>query len=290
LLESTAKDWGAPGKDYEWGSGVVDGLAFVAQAGGDTTSALSYPTHEYVTGSVGNNGSWTHQFTVTDLSVPIAATVIINGQRKCIRTFFGCAYEWSPDLDVEIRDPNGQQIALSECAAGLECGYGRQETPHAMPTVIGVYTLRVYPFSGSPNNGKGGSFAVDVAYGPVVASPPPPPSPPPGTNVHVGDLDATTSSAKNTWGTTVTIRVHTAAEAPQAGAVVTAHWTGGTSVQCTTDASGACSVGRSGLSKRQTSITLTVDNVSASGATYDAAANHDPDGDSNGTSISVAKP
>jgi hypothetical protein len=46
----------------------------------------------------------------------------------------------------------------------------------ARPAVAGPYTLRVYAFTGSPNNGKGGSFSADVSQGPlVVGSAPPPP-------------------------------------------------------------------------------------------------------------------
>jgi hypothetical protein len=40
----------------------------------------------------------------------------------------------------------------------------------------------------------------------------------------------------------------------------------------------------------RTSATFTVTNVAAGGLTYSASANHDPDGDSNGTSITMLKP
>jgi hypothetical protein len=38
-----------------------------------------------------------------------------------------------------------------------------------------------------------------------------------------------------------------------------------------------------------TSVTYTVNNVTASGFTYDPASNTDPDGDSNGTAITIMK-
>ena len=44
------------------------------------------------------------------------------------------------------------------------------------------------------------------------------------------------------------------------------------------------------LSKSKTSVTFTVTNVTASGATYVSSSNGDPDGDSNGTTITVNKP
>jgi hypothetical protein len=44
------------------------------------------------------------------------------------------------------------------------------------------------------------------------------------------------------------------------------------------------------LSKSKTSVTFTATNVMASGATYLPSSNGDPDGDSNGTTITVLKP
>jgi hypothetical protein len=73
------------------------------------------------------------------------------------------------------------------------------------------------------------------------------------------------------------------------GAVVTGQWTGKTTVQCTTNANGRCTVSNR-YGKAKASVTLKITNVQLAGATYDATANHDPDGDSDGTSIVVARP
>lgn len=117
---------------------------------------------------------------------------------------------------------------------------------------------------------------------PAPAPPPPPPATPP--TVHIGDLDGGPKGAK----VFVQIWVHDASHNPVAGATVSLAW-GGASGQpsCVTDASGSCTVHTNNLSS-PASLTLTVTGVSASGATYDAAANHDPDGDSSGTSITVS--
>jgi hypothetical protein len=40
----------------------------------------------------------------------------------------------------------------------------------------------------------------------------------------------------------------------------------------------------------RTSVSFTVNNLSKTGYTYQPSANHDPDGDSNGTTIAVKKP
>jgi serine protease AprX len=175
-MTATAEDWGPPGKDDDWGAGLVDAKAFVSRLLGGTDAGAAYPTHTRVTGSVPNNGSTTVPITVpsSGLGTPLSVTVTLAGQPVC---YYGClVVEWSPDLDVELLDPSGAVVDSSACALDDPCGIGRQETVTARPAVAGTYTLRVYAFTGSPNNGKGGSFSADVSQGPlVVGSAPPPP-------------------------------------------------------------------------------------------------------------------
>ena len=108
--------------------------------------------------------------------------------------------------------------------------------------------------------------------------------------LHVGDLDRASTIQQNAWTATVTITVHTSSHGPLANAVVSAAWSGGSTGSCTTSASGRCAVSRSGIPKNTGSVTLTVTNVVLGTFVYKPASNHDPDGDSNGTTISVAKP
>jgi hypothetical protein len=120
----------------------------------------------------------------------------------------------------------------------------------------------------------------------VAAAPPPNP-------IHVGDLDRTATSAGKNWTARVTIRVHNAAEGGIAGASVTGTWSDGTSgtVTCTTTAAGACTVQKTKLPKASVaSVSFTVTAVTLAGSTYVPAANHDPDGDSTGTTIVVFRP
>ena len=51
---------------------------------------------------------------------------------------------------------------------------------------------------------------------------------------------------------------------------------------------GWCTV-TSDLLKSQSSVGLTVAGISSTGSTYTPTANHDPDGDSNGTTLVIAK-
>ena len=179
-LHSTAHDFGPTGADPDWGWGSLDAHAFIASVAG-TQGGAAQPDHLLLSGSVGNFGFWSQTFTVDpeDVGSPIAITLLIDGQAECTLELLPgwCfAYEWSPDLDTRLRDPNGAEIALSTCVAGTMCGLvGHQETLLADASLAGTYTLEVWPYGGSPNDGKGGTFTADVFVGaPTGASPPPP--------------------------------------------------------------------------------------------------------------------
>ncbi len=232
LIEGTAQDRGPNGKDNDWGAGLLDGYAVVAQASGAASyTATAFPTYSRTTGTVNNNGIWTYDFTVASsaLNVPIAAMITIEGDLVCVFPWFNpdcLAWEWGPDLEARMRAPNGAIIAESTCALGEECGIGRQETLHAMPTTAGTYRIEVYPFSGDPNNGQGGSFSVDLSRGPVASGPPPPGNQPPfasaGTDHSVADDDGNGSEDASLDG---------AASSDPDGTIVSYVWSeGGTQI------------------------------------------------------------
>ena len=82
---------------------------------------------------------------------------------------------------------------------------------------------------------------------------------------------------------------------PLNGATVTGSWSrsGLLSDTCTTGdlgGNGTCIVMLTGIRKGTKSVSFTVTGVTKGGVTYDAARNHDPDGDSNGTTITVRRP
>ncbi len=174
-LTGTAEDWGPPGKDVDWGAGLLDVKAFVSAMQGGSDPGTSFPTHQRVTGTVPNNGSTEVPITVGagDLGQPLAITITLDGQAVC--SFSCLVVEWSPDLDVELLAPDGSVVAASTCTLGDACGIGRQETLGIRPAVAGTYRLRVYGWTGSPNNGQGGPFAADISRGPLGGTAPPPP-------------------------------------------------------------------------------------------------------------------
>jgi len=113
---------------------------------------------------------------------------------------------------------------------------------------------------------------------------------PSGDTMHVGDLDGSTTSSGNSWRATVTVTIHDANHEPVSGATVAFSWSGGYSASATcTTVSGACSASTPLIRKRYGSVTFAVSDVGGS-LSYSEPDNHDPDGDSTGTSITVTKP
>jgi serine protease AprX len=113
--------------------------------------------------------------------------------------------------------------------------------------------------------------------------------------MHVGDLDATVSVGANSWSTTVEVTVHDANHTPLDGATVVGSWTGVVlaSDTCTTGelgGIGTCIFLAPSIGLKKKSVAFTVTSVTASGRTYQASANHDPDGSSNGTRITATRP
>lgn len=147
------------------------------------------------------------------------------------------------------------------------------------PTASGIHT-----FTYKANDGATDSNTATVTVT-VDAAPPP-------TTMHVGDLDGSSSTlGRGAWRATVSASVHDVNHAALSGATVTGLWSGGASGpgSCTTDATGQCSIASASIANSKKNATFTVTSVT-NGLTYAATDNHDADGDSNGTAITVKKP
>jgi PKD repeat protein len=106
--------------------------------------------------------------------------------------------------------------------------------------------------------------------------------------VHVGDLDGVKDVHKNSWTASVTIAVHDGGHRVAVNARVDGVWSSGGSGSCTVDSSGTCTIATS-IPISKASVTFTVQSVSLGIATYEAARNHDIDGETNGTNITVTR-
>jgi hypothetical protein len=109
--------------------------------------------------------------------------------------------------------------------------------------------------------------------------------------MHIGNLDGSSIRNGPTWQPVVTITVLDYKQDPVNGVTVAGAWSNGESGlgTCMTTSNGMCQVIGNAIRNRYSPVTFTVDIVSGGTLTYKQADNTDPDGDSNGTTISVSR-
>ena len=107
---------------------------------------------------------------------------------------------------------------------------------------------------------------------------------------HIGDLDASSRRMFGRfWEAKITFTVHDSWHDPVAGAWVYGLFSDGSSLfKCSTDGNGKCTV--YGYQYWLKCLTFTVTDLWHGSLVYDPAQNQDPDGDSDGTSITVCRP
>jgi Beta-propeller repeat len=187
------------------------------------------------------------------------------------------------EIFVSSLDPSGSQLrySVTEFSATANDGHGI-----ALGPGDDIF------FTGA-KNAPSDLYAARLSEssGPLPTPTPTPTPPPPSTTLHVGDLDGSASGSR-TWKASVSVLVHDAGHQPLANVTVRGAWSNGAtgSSQCVTGSDGTCTLTKSSLSRFVSSVTFTVSNLSKSGYSYTSSINHDPDGDSNGTSILVSRP
>ena len=109
------------------------------------------------------------------------------------------------------------------------------------------------------------------------------------TASHIGNLEGSSTIVKNKWTATIEVQVHDNLETPVANATVTGNFTSGTtgSEACTTASNGLCLIEKDGIRAGIEQVEFTITDITHSSLVYNSAANHDLDGDSDGTSITV---
>jgi bacillolysin len=109
--------------------------------------------------------------------------------------------------------------------------------------------------------------------------------------MHVGDLDGASANNGKTWTATATVQIDDEGHGPVGGATVTGVWTGGASgaSSCVSGANGRCSISATGIAKKSANATFSVTGVAHATHVYAPGSNHDPEGDSSGTAITVAR-
>ena len=225
----------------------------------------------YVTNA---DGSGTRLFSDSAYSRPAWFGPGTGGNQPPVAAFTSSCSGLTCAFTSTSTDPDGS-ISASSWTFG-DGGTSTAQNPSYTYAAGGTYTVTL---TVTDNQG-----ATNSASNRVTVTAPPPPA------IHVGNLDGSTSNDGPTWSATVAITVQDSTQALVSGATVTGNWSDGSSVTCATDASGTCGVTLPGVLKRVGAVTFTVTGVVLAGRVYDSSANQDPDGDSNGTSITVTKP
>jgi hypothetical protein len=203
--------------------------------------------------------------TVTDPGAPIDGTY---------RVLVGAGDDGAVDK-VELAIDGGTSVDITANVAGEFYFYDWDTTGVA----DGTHTLRSRATDDSGRTAV--STPVEVTVENIVD--------PPVAGLHVGDLDGSATSGLFNWTAVVEIAVHDGDEQGVAGAAVRGTWGGGAkgSGYCTTDGSGRCRISKW---SRKGSVSFTVGTVTHPTLAYRPDDNHDPDGDSDGTTITVPQP
>ena len=188
-----------------------------------------------------------------------------------------------PD-DIQARTPANTYVSLNT-ATWVTIATGPGGVNQAITTRFLVIFAQNSPHS--PGNATSSPIVYRINGGPPVA---PAPSPPGVLPSHIADLDrSSAASGASNWTATVDILVYDNLNGPVLGAVVAGNFSSGGSSSCTTAANGRCTVTSSNIGNATASVTWTVSNITGANISY-APPNSDPDGDSNGTTISITKP
>jgi PKD repeat protein len=210
-----------------------------------------------VTDNSGANGS---QSTTVTVNVPPVASLTSS----C--SGLACSFDGSASVD-----PGGGTIVSHAWSLGDNTTASGAMASHTY-AAFGTYTvlLRV-----TDNGGAVSDQATSV----TLTQP----------GMHVGDLDGASTNEAGSWTASATIAVHGDNHELVDHATVSGSWNDGIPRSCTTNASGLCTVVKSGILKKTSSVSFTVTSVVRATFAYRPQFNHDTDGDSSGTAIAVTQ-
>jgi subtilisin len=264
-LRSTADDLGAAGWDPQYGYGLVD-------AGEAAVS--SEPVTDVGITAVDAPGSAV-QGDVVDTNVTVA-NVGTEDVTSDINVTLASDSATPSDTSDDIT------IGTQTVSGGLTAGTSATLTFSWDTTsvVVGDHILSAsHDLSDADSNNDSESAMVSVQET--------------ASSMHVGDLDGSThvKGKSGKWEAFVSVTIHDENHNTVAEATVSGTWSGdaGGPVSGVTGSDGTVTFS-TGEMNGGGSVNFTVDNVTHIALTYNATLNHDPDGDSDGTTITISKP
>ena len=210
------------------------------------------------------------QVTVGDTALIVATVQNVGGQ------------DVTGNFDVVLTDGTaGNAVLGTQTIAGVAAGASANatfswNTAGAATSGHILTATQKLPDANSSNNARAISITVN------------PPS------MHVGNLDGSLVNGVDTWSATVVITAHDVKHNPANGVTVHGLWNGtGSDITCVTgDGSGptgTCSVTLSSIPIATRMVSFGISSLTLTGWVYKAYMNHDPDGSSNGFSITVKR-
>jgi CARDB protein len=191
------------------------------------------------------------------------------------------------NIDVTLRDATDNVTIGTQTVGGLAAGATAPTLSYTWNTAarsLGSHVLTATQSFADANRFNDSATAVVTVNAPTSA----------GT-FHIGDLDGTSANNGSTWSATVEITAHDENHNPIGGVHLLGAWTptGLASNECTTGdlgGNGTCIVFFPSIRKNRGSVRFTITSADQAGFTYQPSLNHDVDGSSNGTFVTVSKP
>jgi hypothetical protein len=225
----------------------------------------------------GNMWDATVTITVVDDNLNAVANASVEGD---------WAIDTSGDLSC-VTDADGQ------CSVTGQTSDNSANTTFTINQVIhSSFTYDAAANSDPDGDSDGTTITISQpAAAPTPTNTPTPEPTPAASTLHVADLDGLSSKAGKNWDASVLVTILDTDQNSVTEATVSGSWSTGDGANCTTDSGGQCAVALTGINGKSTaSVTFTVTGISHAALTYDSAGNTDPDGDSDGTTITLNKP
>jgi hypothetical protein len=225
---------------------------------------------------------------LTDVAVSSVVAPAAVTQGDTVRVDVTVSNVGNQDVAVSIDvtlvdDTESIDIGTQTIAGGLASGASTTLTYSWLTAVasLGIHTLTAsHPVADDDSGNDSAGSTVEIKQ--VL---------PPATGMHIGDLFPYSSHEGSTWTGYVIVGVHDSNHNAIEGVTVYGNWTGGGLAvdECVTDYAGECLMLSTLLPTSVASVTFSVTDVAGAFA-YNAGDNHDADGDSDGTSITIDRP